>query len=80
MGKKHVFDNRRNVRLLLTGLYTVLAGLVIADFFIPKHTYFSWEEFPSFSGTYGFAACVLLVLAAKHLLRKLVMRKEGYYD
>lgn len=80
MEKKYFFDNRRNVRLLLTGFYIILACLIVADFFIPKHPYFSWETYPSFSGTFGFVSCVGLVLAAKHLLRKFVMRKEDYYE
>jgi hypothetical protein len=29
---------------------------------------------------YGFVACVGLVLAAKFILRRIVKRREGYYD
>ena len=44
-----------------------------------KALQFDAEQLPGFYGLYGFVACVVLVLLAK-LLRKLVMRKEDYYD
>jgi hypothetical protein len=39
----------------------------------------SWENLPAFYAVYGFVACVLLVLIAKEM-RKVIMRKEDYYD
>lgn len=78
--KKHLFDNPRNVKRTLALLYAVLGLLVLIDFFVPKHPHFAWEEHSSFYGTFGFVACVALVLAAKYLLRPLVRRKEDHYD
>lgn len=77
--KKHLFDNPRNVSRLLGIFYTICVLLVIADFVVHRHTEMTWEEFPAFYAVYGFVACVVLVIAAK-LMRKLVMRKEDYYD
>jgi len=77
--KKHLFDNPRNVDRLLRGFYVICILLVIVDFFVHRHIYMAWENLPAFFALYGFVACVLLVLLAK-LLRKVVMRKEDYYD
>ena len=44
-----------------------------------RHTYLNWEKLPAFYAFYGFVACVLLVLIAKEM-RKVLMRKEDYYD
>lgn len=73
------FDKPRNVKAIIWGFYASLVVLVVVDLFIPKHGDFHWEEYPSFYGVYGFVACVVLVLAAKHILRRLAMRKEDYY-
>jgi len=78
--KEYLFDTPRNVKRLLWSLYAGLVLLVVIDLFIPKHPYFPWEEYPSFYAAYGFVSCVFLVLAAKYILRKMVKRKEDYYD
>lgn len=75
----HMFDNPRNVERLLKGLYAICIILIIADFIIHRHIKMEWEKIPAFYAVYGFTACVGLVLAAK-ILRKVVMRKENYYD
>ncbi len=78
--KEHLFDKPKNVKRLLFSFYIALVLLIVVDLFIPKHPYFPWEEYPSFYAVYGFVACVGLVLAAKHILRNIVKRKEDYYD
>lgn len=75
----HIFDNPKNVERLLNGLYFICILLVIADFIIHRHTTMAWEKIPAFYAIYGFAACVVLVVLAK-MMRKVVMRKEDYYD
>ena len=75
----HLFDNPRNVARLLKGFYGICVILVIADFIIHRHTTMGWEKIPAFYAIYGFVACVVLVVLAK-LMRKVVMRKENYYD
>ncbi len=77
--KKHLFDNPRNVERLLKGFYVICIILIIADFIIHRHTTMGWEKIPAFYAFYGFIACVVLVVVAK-IMRKVVMRKENYYD
>lgn len=80
MEKKYFFDKPKNVKRFLWAFYLSLLLFVIVDLFILKHPHFSYEKFPSFYGTFGFVGCVVLVLAAKYILRPLVKRKEDYYD
>ena len=77
--KKHLFDDPRNVDRLLRIFYAICIVLVIADFIVHRHIEMGWEKIPAFYAAYGFVACVVLVLLAK-LMRKVVMRKEDYYD
>ncbi len=77
--KQYLFDKPRNVNRLLRGFYLICAILLILDFVLHRHVIHSWENIPSFYAIFGFIACVLLVLIAKEM-RKVVMRKEDYYD
>lgn len=78
--KKHIFENPKNVQRVLYGLFGSLVLLLAIEPFINKHPYFAWESQFGFYAIYGFVACVLLVLAAKYILRPTVKRKEDYYD
>ena len=81
----HVFDNPKNVRLLI-GIFFVLCAVMLGlDLLVHRHLSFAEGVFAvegwfGFYGFYGFVACVVLVLAAKELLRKVLMRPEDYYD
>lgn len=77
--KQHLFDNPRNVKRVLFGLYAVCTTLLLADVVYHRHVVTPAEEIFGFYAVYGFVACVLLVLIAKEM-RKLLMRKEDYYD
>ncbi|MDH5445474.1 MAG: hypothetical protein OEY52_07940 [Gammaproteobacteria bacterium] len=77
--KQYFFDKPKNVNRVLYGFYVICGLLVIADFIVHRHIGLDWERIPAFYAMYGFVACVLLVVLAK-LMRKLVMRKEDYYD
>jgi hypothetical protein len=77
--KQYLFDKPRNVNRLLRGFYLVCAILLILDIVLHRHVIHSWENIPGFYAIFGFVACVLLVLIAKEM-RKVVMRKEDYYD
>ncbi len=77
--RKHLFDDPRNVRLLVRGLVGCCLVLFGLDFVLHRHTVHPWESFPGFYALYGFIACVILVMLAREL-RKLVMRDEDYYD
>jgi hypothetical protein len=78
--KTYLFDKPHNVRRVFRFFYTALALLLLAEFFVHKHPHFPWEGYFGFYAVYGFVACVLLVLAAKYILRPLVKRRENYYD
>jgi O-antigen ligase len=85
--RKYWLDDPANVKLLIRVFYGVCAVLLSLDFFFHRHLSFenSTAEFPmegyyGFYGFYGFVACVLLVVVAKYVLRKIVMRSEDYYD
>ncbi len=78
-GKRHIFDNPRNVKAVIYGLYALCGVLFVLDFFVYRHVYHPWEAWFGFYAIYGFVCCVLLVLAAKEM-RKMVRRREDYYD
>ena len=78
--KKYLFDNPRNVKRLLAVFFSSIVLLFIIDFFIPKHGYSPWENWPVFYAIFGFVACVILVLVSRFILRPLVKRKENYYE
>lgn len=77
--KRHMFDNPRNVRRVVYVLLAICAVALAGDFFIERYVDHPWEALFGFYAVYGFVACVLLVLAAKEM-RKVLMRKEDYYD
>ena len=77
--KKYWLDDPRNVNRLYWGLVVVCVLLGVADLFVHRHVYFSWEGFPNFYGFFGFAAFWCVVIAGKNL-RKIVWRPEDFYD
>ena len=77
--EKYLFDDPKNVQRLLTGFYIICALLFAADFVVPRHIYTDLEKIPKFYSFYGFLSFVLLVVLSLGL-RKLVMRRENYYD
>ncbi len=80
MEKKYFFDKFENIIKMLRIFWVVLFVLLVFDFFIHRHPVFSWEGWPEFYAAFGFFAYSLIVIAAKHILRPLVKRKEDYYD
>jgi len=79
MNKKYLFDNPKNVKILIRSLYACCFILFALDLVIHRHTYHPWESFIGFYAIYGCLACVVLVMIAREL-RKVVMRSEDYYD
>ena len=77
--KQHLFDNPRNVRLVVRILVVCCVILFGLDFVLHRHVAHPWEGFGGFYAIYGFIACVILVMLAREL-RKAVMRDEDYYD
>ena len=78
--KRYWLDDSANVRSLYRGLWALGFFLLVLDLFVRRHEDLGFAELFGFFGVYGFVACVALVLAAKLLLRKAVMRPEDYYD
>ena len=77
--KQYFLDKPANVQRLLKVFYVICALLFAADFIVHRHTKIALEEFPAFYAVFGFVAFVMLVIGSI-ALRKLVMRKEDYYD
>jgi predicted cobalt transporter CbtA len=63
--------------LVAACIAAALAGFVVA--WRNPHPHFAMEEYGVFFAVYGFLAFAFIVLAGQHL-RKLVGRKEDYYD
>ena len=77
--KVYFFDKPHNVKLVLRIFYAICALLFVVDFVFHRHIIHPWENTWGFYALFGFIACVVLVLVAKEM-RKIVMRKEDYYD
>lgn len=76
--KQYLFDNRRNIKVLLYALYSCCGALFILDFVIHRHVTHSWEGLLGFYAVYGFVGCVALVIISKWL-RTVLMRDDDYY-
>jgi hypothetical protein len=74
-----IFDKPRNVRRLQKGFFAALVLVLIAEAFVDMHGEFYVEHFYGFYAVFGFISYVTLIFIAK-LLRKILMRKEEYYD
>ena len=79
MEKKHFFDKPENIKRLLWIIHAICAGLFLVDAVFHRHVIHAWENFFGFYAVFGFVACVLPVLAATEM-RKVLMRKDNYYD
>ena len=77
--RQHLFDNPRNVSLVIGSLYSVCILLFLLDFILHRHATNEWDSFTGFYALFGFTACVILVLIAKQM-RRVLKRKEDYYD
>ena len=77
--KEYYLDKPENIQRLLKVFYVICVLLFVADFFVDRHTKIALEEFPAFYAVFGFVAFVVLVIGSI-ALRKLIMRKEDYYD
>jgi hypothetical protein len=80
-----MFDNPRNVTRVVRLLFASCFVLLVLDLVIHRHDsfhegVFTQEAWFGFYPVYGFVACVLLVVAAKEVMRRLLMRDEDYYD
>ena len=77
--KKYWLDQPNNVNKIVYTLYAICAALLLADFIYHKHAHFDFEHWFGFYAWFGFIAYISIVMSAK-LIRKLINRKENYYD
>lgn len=77
--KKYIFDDPKNVKRVIYGLYIICAVCFLLDFVIKRYQDHPLEAITGFYAIYGFSACVALVLIATEM-RKFIMRDEDYYD
>ena len=77
--ERHWLVRPQTVRLLRRVLYTVLALSVGAELLIAEHALFAIGGSFAFNAWFGFAACIVLILAAKGLGIS-IKRADTYYD
>ncbi|MDH3737627.1 MAG: hypothetical protein OER92_00430 [Alphaproteobacteria bacterium] len=73
-------DRKENVTKIVRTLYVVCGVVLAADLVARTHPETQIDAIPFFYGVYGFVGSVFLVLTAKEILRRFVMRPEDYYD
>lgn len=64
---------------ILAAFFALCAIVLVWDFFVDREAHHPLEEWPILYPLFGFAGISLLILLAKGL-RRLVMRREDYYD
>jgi hypothetical protein len=77
--KKAWLDRPESATKIFWILCAVCALLFLADALYVKHPHFAAESWFGFYGIFGFVAFFGVVLAGAQL-RKILMRKEDYYD
>ena len=81
--KKYWLDQPKNINKIVYVLYAICAALLIAELYYftfgHKHGHFNFEHWFGFYAWFGFLAYTFIVISAK-LFRKLIKRKEDYYD
>ena len=77
--REYWLDQPENVNLLVKILIAACVVVVLADFGYHKHGHFGFQEWFAFDAVFGFVSYVGLVSVAK-IFRKLVMRREDYYE
>ena len=64
---------------ILAFLFVLCAVVLLWDFFVDRDVHHPLEEWPILYPLFGFVGISLLILISK-VLRRLVMRREDYYD
>ncbi len=73
-------DRKENVTKVVRALYVLCAVVLLADLVGRSKPETGFDDIRFFYGVYAFVGSVFLVLAAKEILRRIVMRREDYYD
>ena len=77
--KTYWLDKPGTLRLIIAVLIISCIALFAVDFFYHKHVHYEFEQWYGFYAWYGFLSYCLIVLSAKQM-RKLIGRKEDYYE
>jgi hypothetical protein len=78
-GKQYWLDKPGSADKVYWAVCILCAALFFADAFYEKHPNFEVETWFGFYALFGFVFSVGLVLIAREL-RRILMRKEDYYD
>ncbi|MGB7757346.1 MAG: hypothetical protein WBL23_14930 [Salinisphaera sp.] len=73
-----IFERAVVINTIIGLLALICAGLLLAEFFYPKHPHFGFDGWFGFYPAAGFIAYCAIVLSAK-ALRPLLRRGENYY-
>ncbi len=76
--RRYLLDRPAAVKWLLRVFLVISLAVIGLDLVVERHVDHPFERFAGFYGLWGFVTCVVLVLAAR-VLRRLVMRGEGFY-
>lgn len=77
--RQYLFDNPRNVKLVIYTLYISCGLLLLLDFIVHRHIVHHWEKLLGFYPIYGFVGCTAIVIGSK-VLRTFVQRDEDFYE
>lgn len=77
--EEHWLVRAGTIKLLWGIFIVILAATVLMDLVVEHHPHFGIDGSFGFGAWYGFAACVVLVLAAKGL-GVFLKRPDTYYD
>ena len=77
--KEHWLDKKRNIDKLIFGVVISCFLLLIIDLFYEKHSQVFVENWFGFYCFYGFIICCIVIFGGK-LMRKLLIRREDFYD
>jgi hypothetical protein len=76
---KHWLVRPRAIRILWVAFITVLAAVVLADFFVTHDPHFGIDGSFAFAAWSGFVACAALILLAKGI-GTILKRPDDYYE
>ncbi len=74
------FERPQVGKMVKYTFYGSLVFLLIVEFFIEKHPYFSFAALPAFYAVYGFISCALIIAVSKILGKVWLQKGEDYYE
>lgn len=75
------FEKPKNVRYFRIIFYAFIIVTIALGFVIPRDdTHFYWEGVPGFFALFGGVGCMVIVVVAKTIGYRWLLRREDYYD